>query len=303
MNKMEYPYFTVVIPTYNRAKLLKEAIQSVCNQTFTNFEVIVVDDHSTDNTKVVVNSFQDTRIKYVLNDLSTGGAGTRNAGIFRSCGKWVAFLDDDDVWLKEKLELQHKKIQVCDDMVGLIYCGRASYDFEKKQEILLYVPQKRGWIQNDLLYKNYIGTYSTVVIKADLLKKLYGLDERFMGMQDMELYVRIAGIAKVEFLKEKLVHVRQSNNDKISYNPQKKLESSILFWQKYNYLINKNCRLKHRAASRVFINAFDYKDRKYMFKVFFWIVLGLLFDIKNVFWVLRYVTSSIYRNKILVKPN
>ena len=149
---MNKPFFTVVIPTYNRAELLKEAIQSVFDQTFENFELIVIDDHSTDKTKDVVSSFHDSRIKYILNDHAKGGAGTRNAGIFRAKGEWIAFLDDDDIWLPKKLELQYKKIQEIDCTVGLIYTGYAVYDFDKKREILVAIPKKDGSIQNDLLY-------------------------------------------------------------------------------------------------------------------------------------------------------
>ena len=101
---MELPFFTVVIPTYNRSKLLKGAIQSVLKQTYENFELIVVDDASTDNTKNIVKSFYDNRIRYMMNYHAKGGAGARNAGIFIAKGKWVAFLDDDDIWLPEKLE-------------------------------------------------------------------------------------------------------------------------------------------------------------------------------------------------------
>ena len=122
-------FFTVIIPTYNRATLVKEAIQSVLDQTFDNFELIIVDDHSTDNTKDVVQSYSDKRICYVLNDHIKGAAGARNAGLSRSGGKWVAFLDSDDVWLPKKLELVYEKIKEVDTDVGLIYTGFADYDF------------------------------------------------------------------------------------------------------------------------------------------------------------------------------
>jgi len=291
-------FFTVVIPTYNRAGLLLEAIQSVLDQTFGDFELIVVDDYSTDGTKDVVGSFRDDRIKYIINDHAKGGAGTRNAGIFRARGEWIAFLDDDDIWLPKKLELQYKKIQECDDTVGLIYSGYTSYDFDKKQEVFVYIPEKEGWILDKLLYKNYIGTFSTVVIKTTLLKHVGGLDERFKGMQDMELYVNIARLSKIAFVNEKLTYVRQSNKDRISLNPLKKLTSSLLFWEKYSELINRNPRLRHRAASRVFVNAFKQENWKYMFKVLPWTLAGLLFDIPNCIWVLRYITSTVLRNRL-----
>ena len=96
---MKDPFFTVIIPTYNRATLVKEAIQSVLDQTFDNFELIIVDDHSTDNTIDVVQSYSDKRIYRILNDHKKGPGGARNAGIHKAKGKWIAFLDSDDFWL------------------------------------------------------------------------------------------------------------------------------------------------------------------------------------------------------------
>jgi glycosyltransferase involved in cell wall biosynthesis len=289
------PFFTVVIPTYNRSAFLKEAIQSVLDQTFQDFEVIVVDDHSTDNTQEVVESFHDDRITYILNDRARGGAGTRNAGIFRARGQWVAFLDDDDVWLPQKLELQYKKIKDVDSTVGLIYTGYAVYDFEMKCPMYSFLPKKEGWIQKDLLYKNYIGTLSTVAIRSDLLRRIGGLDERFAGMQDMELYVRIADVSRIVSVKDKLSHIRRSNKDRISLNLQKKLECSLLFWEKYKELINKDIRLRHRAASRVFQFAARRGNVKATLQALPWTLAGLFIDISNVFSICRSILSSFYR--------
>jgi glycosyltransferase involved in cell wall biosynthesis len=295
--KSHMPFFTVVIPTYNRAELLKESIQSVLDQTFKDFELIVVDDHSTDSTKEVIESFKDERIVYILNDRGRGGAGTRNAGIFRAKGKWIAFLDDDDVWLPFKLKRQCDKIKQSDNAVGLIYTGRAVYDFSKKKEISIHVPQKEGWIQKDLFCTNYIGTFSTVAIRSEILKKIYGLDEQFASMQDIELYVRIAGISKIASVQEILSYIRHNNSDKISLNFQKKLESSLLFREKFAGQINKNPKFRHRASARVFSFAVRSGNFAHAFKSLPWTFLGLFFDFSNVFWIIRRIMSFYYRKK------
>src|SRR5215831_17207605 len=97
---------SVIIPTYNRAGFLRTAIISVLNQTFQDFEIIVVDDASTDNTPEVVTHFGDKRIKYIHNDINKGDAGTRNVGVVNSNCTYIAFLDDDDEWLPNKLQMQ-----------------------------------------------------------------------------------------------------------------------------------------------------------------------------------------------------
>jgi glycosyltransferase involved in cell wall biosynthesis len=100
------PKVSVIIPTYNRALLLREAIQSVLDQTFQDFEIIVVNNYSIDNTIDVVKSFEDERIK-VINIRNNGIiAKSRNRGLKESRGNYLAFLDSDDRWLPEKLEIQ-----------------------------------------------------------------------------------------------------------------------------------------------------------------------------------------------------
>jgi glycosyltransferase involved in cell wall biosynthesis len=288
------PFFSVIIPTYNRAEFLKEAIESVLCQTLQDFEVIIIDDHSGDDTKEVVTSFRDERIIYILNDRGRGGAGTRNAGIGRARGEWVAFLDDDDVWLPEKLDILYKKVQEVDQSVGLIYTGYAVYDFDKKVERNLFIPQKEGSMYKDLLYNNYIGALSSVAIRRDLLRIVGGFDQEFPGMQDVDLYVRIANISKVAFIKEKLVYMRRSNTDRISLDLQKKLKSSLLFWSKYKKIINKDLRLRQSAASRVFSYAIRQGNMKEALRNLPLTLSGLVLDISNFYAMWRRILSFFY---------
>lgn len=97
---------SVIMPSYNTARFIKETIQSVLNQTYENWELIIVDDCSTDNTDEVVASFSDNRIKYLKNAQNSGAAVSRNRAIKEAKGKWIAFLDSDDMWEADKLEKQ-----------------------------------------------------------------------------------------------------------------------------------------------------------------------------------------------------
>lgn len=97
---------SVIIPTYNRSDLIKETINSVLNQTHKNFELIMVDDGSTVNTKTVIESFKDNRIKYILQKHHGLLAVARNNGLKVAIGEYIAFLDSDDIWLTNKLEKQ-----------------------------------------------------------------------------------------------------------------------------------------------------------------------------------------------------
>lgn len=98
---------SIIMPSYNTAKFISETIESVLAQTYTDWELIIVDDCSTDNTDEVVKSFlSDDRIKYIKNEKNSGAAFSRNRALCEAKGKWIAFLDSDDVWLPEKLEKQ-----------------------------------------------------------------------------------------------------------------------------------------------------------------------------------------------------
>ena len=97
---------SIIMPSYNTAPYISETIQSVLNQTYQNWELIVVDDCSTDNTDQVVAYIKDERIKYFKNEKNSGAAISRNRALRESKGRWIAFLDSDDLWMPEKLEKQ-----------------------------------------------------------------------------------------------------------------------------------------------------------------------------------------------------
>ena len=101
---MDKPLFSIVIPTYNRAKLLERCLKSVISQTYTNWEAIIVDNYSEDNTEEIVKSFADSRIRYIKNHNFGVIAISRNKAIDMAHGDWICFLDSDDIWYKEKLE-------------------------------------------------------------------------------------------------------------------------------------------------------------------------------------------------------
>lgn len=95
---------SIIMPSWNTERFIAETIQSVINQTYTNWELLIVDDCSTDNTDEVVASFKDDRIKYFHNEKNSGAALTRNRAMREARGEWIAFLDSDDLWMPEKLE-------------------------------------------------------------------------------------------------------------------------------------------------------------------------------------------------------
>ncbi|VEP12237.1 Glycosyl transferase family 2 [Hyella patelloides LEGE 07179] len=121
------PLVSVIIPTYNRADLICQTLNSVLRQSYQNLEIIVVDDRSTDNTETVINSINDPRIRYLSHSTNQGGAAARNTGIDAAKGEYIAFLDSDDVWVANKLELQLASILQSDNPQRVVSYTQAFY--------------------------------------------------------------------------------------------------------------------------------------------------------------------------------
>ena len=208
------PLVSVIIPTYNRAAIVTQAIDSVLQQTFTDYELIVVDDASTDDTAERLQGRYGERICYIKKPSNTGPSATRNAGIQMARGIYIAFLDDDDEWLPEKLALQVPILQQNPD-VGLVYCGCLLVD-ERGASVGQVKPEKRGYIFNDLLHKNHLIT-SASLIRKELLKKTGGFDETLAACEDWDLWIRISQHCLIEYVEGQLlrykVHKLNIHND------------------------------------------------------------------------------------------
>ncbi len=136
MQTSEQPLVSAVIPTYNRAELISRAIDSVLKQSYTNLEIIVVDDCSQDSTPEVVNKIQDSRLYYYRHSTNQGGSAARNTGIKQSQGQYIAFLDSDDVWLPQKLDMQLEAIAKQTDNLERVVC----YTRFQKSSRVFYQP-------------------------------------------------------------------------------------------------------------------------------------------------------------------
>jgi len=178
---------SVIIPTHNRAHLVAEAIDSVLSQTFTDFELIVVDDGSIDNTEEVVRSFIDRRLKY-LKQTNKGVSAARNTGIETAKGEFIAFLDDDDLFLPAKLSLQLARA-ADDPTAGLVYGKYLSAIRSEGSMKAAGVCHPKLELRDLLLGPAF--HWSTVLIRRTLLEQVGGFEEN-LGGEDWELALRLA---------------------------------------------------------------------------------------------------------------
>ncbi|ETB63551.1 TPA: hypothetical protein DIC38_03600 [Candidatus Nomurabacteria bacterium] len=189
------PKISIIIPTYNGEKYIQKAIESVLNQTFKDFEVIVVDDFSKDNTVSVIEELQkkDERIKIIcLNENSGGPAKPKNEGFKIAKGEYVAYLDQDDEWLKEKLEEQIKFFEDSKDKnLGLVYCGGNLVDEDNKC-FSQYIPKMKDNPFPEMLLRNPIYSNSSVLIKREVIERVGERDENMKYSEDFDMWIRVA---------------------------------------------------------------------------------------------------------------
>lgn len=185
---MTQPFFSVIIPTHNSEEYVLKSINSVVNQTFKDYEVILVDDCSLDDTVNVIKNRISRLANFELISLNKNGgvSNARNTGILKSCGKYICFLDDDDIWLKNKLQVEHDYI--VSKKLNWVF---SNYEvLNKDYEHLgtrFRIPGVYGYA--DILnHGNPVGML-TVAVYADILKKNLFLD---VGHEDYDLWLRLA---------------------------------------------------------------------------------------------------------------
>ncbi len=176
------PLVSVIIPTYNRSQSLKRAIKSVLAQTFQDYELIIVDDYSSDDTKIIVDDFKDKRIKYIQLSKNTGGALIpRIKGFIASSGKYIAPLDDDDYWYDvSKLELQ---VRYLEKYPKCVLVGTNAIGISQDKEVAV----KHCYLENDnqirekILYRNWY-YHSSVVYRRETLLTVGGYQKVDVGI-------------------------------------------------------------------------------------------------------------------------
>ncbi|QIA06719.1 glycosyltransferase family 2 protein [Draconibacterium halophilum] len=228
---------SVIIPTYNRAEFIEYSICSVLNQTYSNLELIVVDDCSTDNTEEIVNGIEDDRLRYIKLDKNSGACYARNFGIKNANYDLIAFHDSDDLWYADKLEKQVKLLDQLPADYGMVFCS-LKRDYGNAAIVPpLNSTKTSGEIFKNLLNGNFIST-QTMLCRKSIFSKIGYFDNNLPAFQDWDLVIRIAKKYKIKHLRECLVEVRISD-DSISLNHAKRLDAFQQIIEKYKNEIPK----------------------------------------------------------------
>jgi len=243
---------SVIIPTYNRSEFLNNAIQSVLAQTYKDFELLVIDDCSTDITPKLVGDIDDKRIKYIRNDTNKGVSASRNIGIKNSSGEYIAFLDDDDEWLPQKLEKQMDIFSLGSPNLGCVYTLGLFISATSGKIVKNNPLPHRGRILSDLLYKNFIIT-SSVLFRRECFKKVGLFDESVGYAEDYDMWIRMSVEYEFDYVDEIMVkhNVHERQNSKGSNSVLSAIKGLELLLDKHSRLLNENKKAYNRRLLRL----------------------------------------------------
>lgn len=283
------PIVSVIMPVYNGEKYIAESIQSVINQSYIFWELIVIDDGSNDFTYAKIKPFLiDNRIKYFYKK-NEGQSVARNYGIINAVGIYIAFLDSDDLWHSDKLRFQLDFLLV--NNYKFVFCN--FYIIDKESKIvgeILFDSKDNISKEKLLLFKDYIGTL-TVIFKRTLIDEVGFFDEMLNSAEDWDYWIRISTQFKLGFLNKSLAYYRQhidgiSKNMKVQLNQEllvlkkhilnssilDKAEKEIILWNHYKSMFQlslKVSELKYVLISLNYMLRFDLvKTIKLLMKLF-----------------------------------
>jgi len=223
------PLVSVIIPTYNRDKFIGEAIQSVLDQTFRDFEILVIDDGSTDETAGVIKSFLDDRVRYIY-QANQGRSHARNHGLKKAAGLYIAFLDSDDLYLPGKVELQVAYLD-SNPEVGMVYTSAYCVDEDGSMLRDSYLASISGHIYKDIaFYVPVTITLPTVMARREVFDRVGGFDEKMERFEDTDMWRRIAKEFPIGAITDFTCKLRTHAGNALAGQAPRKIEAAVTYY-------------------------------------------------------------------------
>ena len=229
---------SVIVPTHNRAHTIRRCLDSALGQTISPYEVIVVDDASTDDTTSVVKSISDERLRLITMPSNKGAQAARNVGIKNAKGDHIAFLDSDDEWVPEKLEWQIKEIARMEKPCVIHGAGWIYKEQENTREIFA-MPRLNGFVYKELL-AHPGPLYPCILVPKKNLAEIGFLDEKTPSYQEWDTSIALAKQLDFVFIDKPLMIYHVHGGDTISKNKVKEAEGWQYIVEKYSAEILKN---------------------------------------------------------------
>jgi glycosyltransferase involved in cell wall biosynthesis len=240
------PKISAIIPTYNRSGMVKEAISSVLAQTEPNLEVIVVDDGSTDDTRIVVESLADKRVSYFYKN-NAGPASARNFGLSKATGQYVAFLDHDDLWPPNYLEVMLSRLEKNTEFGAAYSPITAVYPDGGEVKSYKRPDGKSGWLAVNLFKHGFVWTSATL-IRREVLKNFYFDESLKTSYEDGDFFLRLS--MKTQFLFVADVEAVRRNHAENFSTKVGVLPTRILVLERFYFRLGGNKIVPARVARR-----------------------------------------------------
>lgn len=276
MGKKNQPLVSVIIPTaYRKPTTLQRAVSSVLGQTYPKLEVIVVDDNAESGISSEIKAmFKNVpQVKYIKNIGSHGACAARNVGISCAKGELVAFLDDDDEWLPEKIARQ---VEIFAEGVCLVYCNGWRVDDRCNPPLVTRYRQEKDFFPTvsfkSLLEKNHIGTTSQLLVRKSALEEIDGFDTRFLARQDYDLCLRLAQSGRAVGVDAVLFRHYMHSGEQISKSSKASLNGYLLIFEKYQKVLHDN---PHALCGLFFKIAHMQQLQGHMIKSFYYYFRGV----------------------------
>lgn len=247
------PLVSVIIPSFNRSHMLPRALESILKQTHANWEALIIDDASMDNTAEVMQQYvsRDERIRFYPLQKNGGACIARNVGIENAKGTYITFLDSDDEYLPAKIEQQVALFESSPvDNLGIVSCGRQ--DARDGKVYLKWIPKKRGNIVNALLQKERVGANTSfLMVKKEVLAKFnIFFDPEMPAGQDWDFLIRVCQHAHFDFVPEVLVTIHHHSGERV-YTGERSLIASEKQYQKNKELLLKNATIHDKFLMKM----------------------------------------------------
>ena len=223
---------SIIIPTYNRATIIPKTLDSIINQTYKNWECYIVDDHSTDNTKTVIDDYahKDSRFHYLVNTRKKGAQGARNTGLYHCNSEWVYFFDSDNQLHPDNLEELVKSLS---ERIDIVQCFSQVLSIDSGERVKLFNWINHGNIHDRILFAETYTDFNQAIIRKSKLIEIGGLDEDCPCMQEWDTHIRLSQISKYNTVEKILVDYYVGADDAISSNPKRDVIGKTYILEKY----------------------------------------------------------------------
>ncbi|SPE32179.1 Glycosyltransferase family protein (fragment) [Acidobacteriia bacterium SbA2] len=252
---LSVPVVSVVTPAYNRHAVLPRAISSVLAQNLQNWEMIIVDDASTDDTERVVGGFRDSRIRYIRHQSNRGQSAAQNTGAAAARGRFLSFLDSDDEWLPGKLASEVALFESAGERVGLVYSGKVLMD-HRGFVVKVRIPSVEGRVHEKLLEWDFIGTCSRVSMRKSILEAVGGFDASLRNCQDWDMWIRVSKLTEVGCIRECQVK-RHLGSDQVSGSLRAIIAGKARVLEKHRCEMPPSVAARHLGTLSILLGNYD----------------------------------------------